>query len=41
VHVAGDVLATFNPITIRSNLHEVWQAGPVAGAAQGGLVAFF
>jgi hypothetical protein len=41
VHVAGDVLATFNPITIRSNLRNVWQAAPVAGIAQGGLVAYF
>lgn len=41
VNVAGDVLAALNPIAIRSNLHNVWQAAPVAGAAQGGLVAFF
>jgi hypothetical protein len=41
VHVAGDVLAALNPIAIRSNLHNVWQAAPVGGAAQGGLVAFF
>ncbi len=41
VNVAGDILAALNPMGIRSNLTTVWEAAPVAGAAQAGLVAFF
>jgi hypothetical protein len=39
--IAGDVLAALNPMGIRSNLTTVWEAAPVAGAAQAGLVTFF
>ena len=47
VQLTGDLLAAIHPIAIRGQmnagdpLREVWRSAPVAGAFQGGLVAFF
>ncbi|MEP7127034.1 MAG: hypothetical protein ABJE95_39240 [Byssovorax sp.] len=47
VQLTADLLAAINPIAIRSQPHdgdplrEIWRSTPVAGAVQGGLVAFF
>ena len=47
VQLTGDLLAAIHPIAIRGQmnaddpLREVWRSTPVAGAIQGGLVAFF
>jgi hypothetical protein len=41
VNLAGDVLGVLRPGVVRFNQRPVWTVGPLTGAVQSGIVAFF